>query len=144
MKKIMVGIGLIVVGVSFTFFVLNNKYTIAKENFSVYALETGVFENKEKALKFVKNLPSYIIVESDGLYKVYSAIYKNIDIINEMVVYLENKDILVYLKSIDVTKEFYNELLNYEKIITNNYNENIYDQVNQSILNTYIESQKYD
>ena len=68
--------------------------------------------------------------------------YKDIDLVNNMVVYFEDKNINIYLKSIEVTESFYTLLDNYEKLLRNSEDKSIYDKVNQSILNSYLESLK--
>lgn len=130
----------ILLGILFTFFVLNNQNTYAKEDYLVYAFQVGAFENEKNAVELSNKLKASIIKKEDKLYKVYVAIYKDIDVINAMVVYFEDNDINIYLKNINVSKEFYYNLDNYEKIIKENYNKNIYDQINQSILDNYLES----
>lgn len=130
----------IVLGIAFTFFVLNKENTYAKEEYLVYAFQVGAFENEENAQEYSKKLPSSIIVEESNLYKVYTTMYKDIDIINQMVVYFEDNDINVYLKNINVNSTFYSTLSNFEELIKNSYDKNIYNKVNQSILNSYLES----
>lgn len=138
-KKILLVLFSIGAGILFTFFILNKENIYAKEQYNIYAFQTGAFENYDNALKQLKNLPSGIIKKDNDLYKVYVAIYKNIDIVNKMIVYFENNNINIYLKSIKVNKEFYNNLENYEKIIQNSDDINVYNKINQSILNNYNE-----
>lgn len=143
MKKNLILITLsILLGIAFTFFVLNKQDTYAKEDYLVYAFQVGAFENIENAEEYSSGLPASIIHKEDKLYKVYVAIYKDIDIINKMVVYFENNDINVYLKNINVDKEFYKALSNYEELIKNSEDTNIYNKINQSILNNFLESIK--
>lgn len=141
MKKNLILITLsIVLGVAFTFFVLNKENTYAKEEYLVYAFQVGAFESEENAQDYSEYLPSSIVIKEGNLYKVYTAMYKDIDIINQMVVYFEDNDINVYLKNIKVNSTFYTTLSNFEELIKNSYDKNIYNKVNQSILNSYLES----
>jgi len=140
MKKNLILVTLsVILGIAFTFFVLNKENTYAMEEYLVYAFQVGAFEKEDYAIEYSKTLPSSIIKKEEGLYKVYTAIYKDIDIINKMVVYFEDNNINIYLKSISINKEFNTLLTNYEEIIKKSEN-NIYDKVNQSILNSYLES----
>ena len=68
------------------------------------------------------------------------AIYKDLDLVNKMVTYFENKGINIYLRTLHVSKDFYKILDNYEKIILNTNEDNIIDKINASILKLYIES----
>lgn len=124
----------------FTFFVLNKENTYAKEEYLVYAFQTGAFNNEENAIDYKNQLSSAIILKENNLYKVYVAIYKDIDIINKMLVYFENNNINIYLKSLSVSKEFYNNLGTYEELLKNSENDNVYSKINLSILNNYLES----
>ena len=139
-KKVWLVLFSITLGILFTFFILNKEDIYAKEEYLVYAFQVGSFDNKENATNFANNLPSAYINLEDKSYKVYVAIYKDIDIVNKMVVYFENNNINIYLKALQVDKDFYNILNNYEKIIINTNDYQVYDKVNQSILNTYAES----
>lgn len=143
-KKIMLVLFSITAGILFTFFVLNKENIYAKEDYWVYVFQVGAFEKYDNAVNFSDRLPSSIIVKEDGLYKIYSAIYKDTDIVNKMLVYFENNSVNIYLKSLGVSKEFYNDLLNYEELIHNSEDINVYNKVNQSILNLYLESIKND
>ena len=109
----------IILGITFTFFVLNKDYTYAKEDYLVYAFQVGSFENIENAENYANKLTSSVILKQDNLYKVYVAMYKDIDLVNNMVVYFEDKNINIYLKSIEVTESFYTLLDNYEKLLRN-------------------------
>lgn len=145
MKKNIILITLsVIIGVLFTFFVLNKENTYAKEEYLVYAFQVGAFEKEENAIEYSEYLPTSIILKEDKLYKVYVAIYKDIDLINEMVVYFEDKDINVYLKSININNNFYKLLDNYELLIKESKDKNIYNKINQSILNSYLESVNND
>lgn len=142
MKRVFLILFSLGAGVAFTFLVLNRENIHAKEEYLVYAFQAGAFESYDNASNYVHNLPSSIIVNENNLYKVYVGIYKNIDIVNKMLVYFEDNNIHIYLKNINVTKDFYNIIDNYEVILNGSTNELVYNKTNQSILNLYLESVK--
>ncbi len=140
MKRIVIIIVIwIVLGVLFAELILNNNIFKGKE-YLVYAFQIGAFTEEEKAQELAKTLPSSIILKDGDVYKIYSGIYKNIDIVNKMVVYFEDKNISINLKTINTTSNFYNELENYETILQNTTDEAVFDKVNQGILDLYVES----
>ena len=140
MKRIIIIIVIwIVLGVLFAELILNNNIFKGKE-YLVYAFQIGAFTEEEKAQELAKTLPSSIILKDGDVYKIYSGIYKNIDIVNKMVVYFEDKNISINLKTINTTSNFYNELENYETILQNTTDEAVFDKVNQGILDLYVES----
>ncbi len=126
-------------GILFTQIILNKNIFKGKE-YTVYAFEVGSYKEESEAQNTANNLPSSIILKEDNQYIVYSGIYKDIDVVNKMVVYFENQDINILLKTINITSNFYDELDNYEKILENTLDESVYDKVNQGILNRYMES----
>lgn len=104
----------------------------------VYVFETGFFDNYDEAFSNTKNYPSSVVLpELDGYY-VIIAMYENIDLINEMLVYYEEKNIDVRIKKIKCHRKFVEELNRYEKIVTNIDNKDLYDKLNQNILDMYI------
>lgn len=112
----------------------NNKEI--NSDYVVFAIQTGAYKDYNKAmLESKKTKPSSVIYE-DNYYKVYSAIYKNLDLLNEMVVYLEDNDTDVYLKNIYVSEEFYRKLDNYERVILNS-SDDMLEKVNKLILDEY-------
>ena len=137
-KKILLIICSIFIGVLFTFFFLNKENIYAKEEYLVYAFQVGTFNNIENANNYKSNLPSGIIVKDNNFYKVYVGIYNDIDLVNKMLVYFEDNGINIYLNNIKINKELYNKIENLEKILINSNDINVYNKVNQSILDMYI------
>ena len=130
-------------GILFTFLFLNKESIYAKEEYIAYALQVGAYSSLENAENFCKTIDSAIIIKENDLYKIYLAIYKDLDLVNKMVNYYENKQINIYLKMLHVSKNFYQELDTYEKLM-NSSEESIYSKINQSILDLYLESMNYE
>ena len=143
-KNIILVLFSLISGVLFTIFILNKENIYAKEEYLVYAFQVGAYESVDNANDMISKLPSGISIKEDNLYKVYSAMYKDIDLVNKMITYFKDNSINIYLKTINVSKDFYYILDNYEKIISKTDDTAIYDKVNQSILNTYLEGMNDD
>ncbi len=137
-KNIILVLSSITLGILFTFFVLNKKDIYAKEEYNVYAFQTGAYSSYDNA-SMPSDIPK-IIINEDGLYKVYVAIYQDKDIINTMLKYFNNKNINVYLKMLKVNKDFYYKLTQYEELFLNLEDDNLYKQINESIMKLYLES----
>ncbi len=137
-KNIILVLSSIALGILFTFFILNKKDIYAKEEYSVYAFQIGAYSSYENASK-PSDIPK-IVINEDGLYKVYVAIYKDNNIINTMLKYFNSKNISVYLKMLKVNKDFYHKLSQYEELFLNLEDDTLYKQINESILNLYLES----
>ena len=118
-------------------FISNNKIN-NKNEYDVFALQAASFDNIDNASIYKANLPSSIIVKQNNLYNVYVGMYKDIDLVNKMIVYFEDNNINIYLKNIKVNKDLYNKLDNYEKILINSNDVRVYKNINQSILDMYI------
>ncbi len=127
-------------GIIITFFVLNKENIYAKEKYVVYALEVGSYSNISEANEKVKTLNMGIVLKDNDLYKVYVALYKDLDIVNKMVSIMENKNLDIYISTINVSKKFYEILDNYEKLVMNTNDENVLNKINASILKLYLES----
>ena len=145
MKKNLILMSLsIILGITFTFFVLNKENTYAKEEYMVYAFQVGAYEKEDNAKEYTSKLPSSIVIKENNLYKVYVTMCNNIDIVNKMVVYFEDNNINIYLKGVKTNKNFINLLDNYEKLLKNTEDTKVYNKINQSILNSYLESLNYE
>lgn len=120
------------------FIFINNNKIINKKEYDIFALQAASFDNIDNASIYKANLPSSIIVKQNNLYNVYVGMYKDIDLVNKMIVYFEDNNINIYLKNIKVNKDLYNKLDNYEKILINSNDVRVYKNINQSILDMYI------
>ena len=138
-KNIILVFSSVLLGILFTFFILNKENIYAKEEYTVYAFQKGAYSTYDKAYQNI-NDTSAIIVNENNLYKVYCAIYKDMDLVNNMLEYYQNKNINIYLKQIKVSASFYQALEKYEELIKNINDKNLYKEINQSILNLYLES----
>ncbi len=125
----------ILIGILSTLLIINNKEYKIKEEYLVYGLQVGEYQ-KLNSISINKDIPSIIIYNNDS-YKVYVGIYKNIDILNKMLVYFENNTLKVYINNIKVNKEFYNNIDTYEKLLRNTSEDKIYKSINKSILELY-------
>lgn len=141
-KSIIMVIITLAFGVVFTTFILNKEDIYAKSEYDVFVFQAGAYENYENAKEYSQKLPSSLIVKENNLYRIYVAMYRNIDIVNKMIVYFENKGINIYLKDIKINSDFASRLDNYEDFILNSEDEKVYNKINQSILNCYEEGSK--
>ena len=126
-------------GIIFTFFFLNKENIYAKHEYIVYAFQVGSFATYDEAKEKSKDI-AHIIIEEDNLYKVYTAMYKDINLINLMVDYYEKNNVNIYLKMLNVDKKYYEALDKYEDLIKKIDDQTLYKEINQSILNLYLES----
>lgn len=138
-KNIILIIISIALGIATTFFILNKENIYAKEEYSIYAFQIGAYSSYDNALNTQNKYPS-IILKDDNLYKVYVALYEDADIINNMLQFFQDKGYDVYLKMLKVNKDFYNKLLKYEELVKKTKDNKLYEEINKSILNLYLES----
>ena len=75
------------IGILFTILFLNKETFYAKEEYQVYAFQVASFNSLDNATKYKSSLPSSIIIKEDNSYKIIVGIYKDIDIVNKMLVY---------------------------------------------------------
>ena len=137
-KEIYIIIFMLSTIIFYYFIFINNNKIINKKEYDIFALQAASFDNIDNASIYKANLPSSIIVKQNNLYNVYVGMYKDIDLVNKMIVYFEDNNINIYLKNIKVNKDLYNKLDNYEKILINSNDVRVYKNINQSILDMYI------
>lgn len=136
MKKY-VGISLIsiLISVSFMYYFFN-----IKDEKEIYGFLVGHFSDVDAAQTKANELPSSIILSNNGGYDVYVAMYENIDLINKMLVYYEEEKIPVEIKKLKCNSPFLIELNKYENIALKIENRDLYNEVNQNILDLYVSS----
>lgn len=134
-KFIIISSFLVIISIFVYFYYVKNNEEI-NGDYVVFAIQTGAYKDYNKAMLESKKIKPSSVIYEDNYYKVYSAIYKNLDLLNEMVVYLEDNDTDVYLKNIYVSEEFYRKLDNYERVILNS-SDDMLEKVNKLILDEY-------
>lgn len=134
-KFIIISSFLVIISILVCFYYAKNNKEI-NSDYVVFAIQTGAYKDYNKAMLESKKIKPSSVIYEDNYYKVYSAIYKNLDLLNEMVVYLEDNDTDVYLKNIYVSEEFYRKLDNYERVILNS-SDDMLEKVNKLILDEY-------
>ncbi len=118
---------------------LEEDYEKSNNDFiDVYAFQTGYYTTYDEALSNKNNYPSSIVIPDSNGYNVVVAMYEDMDLINKMLVYYEEKDIDITIKKISCSKEFVKELNRYESLVINLDNQELYDKLNQNILDMYI------
>ncbi len=140
MKKIIIFLVVISLGILITFFFLNQEKIYDQNDYIVYALEVSAYKEFDDASNILDNLPSGIMIYENDKYKLYTAIYEDIDLVNRMITFLAQNDIKVYLDAIKVDNNFYRDLIDYEKLIRKTTDDKLYNNLNQSILNSYVKS----
>ena len=139
MKKIVIVFIFMILGIFITFFYLNQE-KIYDDDYMVYALEVSAYKDFDEASNILDSLPSGIMVYDNNNYKLYTGIYEDIDLVNRMIATLTEQNIKVYLDTIKVDNVFYKNLINYEKLVRKTTDSKLYDNLNQSILNSYAKS----
>ena len=134
MKKIIVcllfsaSIGILLGVYSFKLF--NKDISVTSIN-NVYAIQVGAFDEISNANKLASKYGAIVISDSNK-YRVYVAIVS--DKLNKIEKYFDDLGIPYYVRSINVSNNFYNYLKEYEKNIDNDIENTIKD-----ILKKYME-----
>ncbi len=140
MKKIIVcllfsaaiGIGLGIY--SFNYF--NRVEDISVNAFKdVYAIQIGVFNDINNANKLASKYGAVVISENNR-YRVYVAIVN--DTLNLVEKYYDDLKIPYYVRTINVSNNFYNRLLEYEVSLKNS-DRSEYESIINQILKMYME-----
>lgn len=119
-KLIIVLLGLCIGGY-FTYYVFNNK-VVAKDNsikyVNVKAFQIGCFSNYDNALR-VADRNNGIVVNDNGMYRVYNAILSDNDCINLVSNYFNSIGLDYFVRDISVNSKFVSDIKVYEDVIIN-------------------------
>jgi len=143
MKKILITIIIaIIVGASlgiysYRKFIDENIVSASKTNDEVYAFQVGAFDNYDNANTLAKKYGGVVIIDNNK-YRVYIAIAS--DSVNILKKYFDDKNIAYYLKTIDVSNEFFTTLKEYETLLINS-SDDTYLQIIKNILKEYEKSE---
>lgn len=140
MKKVIKSLIVFVIGIFLGYYV-NDTFKI-KDIFSnkYKAFQIGVYTNLDTANIYSEKIKDSIIVKDNELYRVYAAILKEQDNIDNMSKYLNDNNIEYFIKEIEINdKVLNNTLKEYENIMDSN-NEIVFLEINKMIIEKYKES----
>ena len=140
MKKIIKFVIVFIFGIGIGYYI--NYTTLIKDIFlsNFKAFQVGVYTNLDAANTYSSKYNNSVIIKDNELYRVYVAILKDQNNIENMAKYLNNLGIDYYLRDINVSdKEIKNTMQNYEALM-NNESEIVFLEINKMIMETYKES----
>ena len=140
MKKMLKFIIIFVIGILFGYY---GSYSNSIKNiFSSYykAFQVGVYTSLDAAKTYSSKYKDSVIIEDNELYRVYVAVLKDQNNIENMSNYLNNMGIDYYLKDVEINnKDIKKELEDYESLM-NSKSEVVFLEINKMIIEKYKES----
>lgn len=144
-KKIIISILFcFLLGSSCAFVVYNTYKKESLENkpreTKIYFIQLGAFKNYKNVDKITKTLSSYLVVEENGLYKVYvsmTASKKNLEKLKEFFIQ-SNNNIYVKEKKIN-NNSFITKLNKYDSLLKETNDYETIKMINKEVLNKYKE-----
>ena len=116
---------------------LDKTYAITKASYNVTFFQIGVFKRIENTKELLNKHPNSIVLNEEGLYRVYIALAKDEEIILAYENYFRRKDINYYKKVKTISSNCLEKISEYENIIKRSFNEDIYEEINGIMLNYY-------
>ena len=118
MKKLWPVVTAVLIGSILAFLIFRGveSNTKIEEKGNAVAVQIGVFTNKENA-EAMKESIGGIILEDDGLYRVYYSILRNMHNVDYITNYLQNIGVSYYLKRITVNEIAVNKIDDMETIM---------------------------
>lgn len=113
-----------------------NDIPVMNEVKNIKAFQVGVYTDIENA-KREAELKKGIVVQEDEYYYIYVSILGEQSNIDKMTNYLNENSIYYYIKDINVTDEFKNELFAIENMMFTTTSEVAFLQLNTKILESY-------
>lgn len=106
--------------------------------YSISIFQVGYYDDLNMALTKQKEIENSIIMNDGNNYRVVVSILKDENAIDKMANYLTKQNITYNIKQISISDvTFINMLNNYEQLLINS-KEEIYENINKQILNSYI------
>ncbi len=137
MKKTLITILLAFgIGVSltaFTIYSLKDKFLLLENKNTVTAFQVGVYKSKENADRALLEHPGAISVKDGEYYRVFVGVAKDKTYEKLLETFFLDRNVTVYPKEIEVTKNFFQEINLWESQINQN-DTMILERMNQEIM----------
>ena len=138
MKRFLIVVLLaLLVGGGLAFYVFSRDNSFFDEMVSVKAFQVGAFTSYDNAVK-VADRNNGIVVNDDGIYRVYVAILSDGEAIEKMKSYYDDIGLNYYLKEISVSKSFLDSIKNSEELLVDS-SRDAYKVINLSVIRKYEE-----
>jgi len=118
MKKILPVVLAVITGCTCAFILFKKveKETILETPENAVAIQIGVFTKKENAIAMSENYGG-LVLEDEGVYRVYYSVLSKSDNIDFITNYLKNNGINYYIKKITLSDETLDKLSEYEELM---------------------------
>ncbi len=139
MKKVLKIIIVFIIGIICGYYICNiNPKKIFDTSYK--AFQVGVYTTEELANTYKSKYKNAIVIKDNELYRVYVAILRKENNIENMSNYLNKNNIDYYIKEINISdKNLKNTINEYESIMNNN-SEIVFLEINKMIMERYEES----
>lgn len=139
MKKFLKIIIVFIIGIICGYYIRNiNPKKIFDTSYK--AFQVGVYTTEELANTYKSKYKNAIVIKDNELYRVYVAILRKENNIENMSNYLNKNNIDYYIKEINISdKNLKNTIDEYENIMNNN-SEIVFLEINKMIMERYEES----
>ncbi len=107
------------------------------ESYKVNFFQLGIFSDYNNALNFSESNQG-IIAEDNGYYTVYSAIYSDPELVLNLKNYYEKHNIDYIVKENIITRDFYEELIEFETLLKRTDSIDVIFKTNELILEDYV------
>lgn len=109
---------------------------VMNTNTSLKAFQLGAFKDETSAIDLANKYEAKVINENDYYY-VYYTVLKDEANINKMINYLDHKKIYYYIKDVDASDNYQNELIKYEELMKNTTSEIAFSELNKKLMEIY-------
>lgn len=140
--SILICLSIGVVGANFLYKNYKKEELVAVNNkeYKVYFVQIGAYKNYDNVGKITKVLPSYVVKEEDGFYKIFVGITMSKDNLDKLVNYYSDKGYKTIIKvRIIKNGSFLNILRKYDCILKETSDYEMISSINKSILKKYKE-----
>lgn len=139
MKKIIKIIFIFLLGLSSGYYIcINNPKKLFDTSYK--AFQVGVYTSEELANTYKSKYKNAIVIKDNELYRVYVAILRKENNIENMSSYLNRNNIDYYIRNININNSNLKKYIDEYENIMNNDSEVVFLEINKMIMERYEES----
>lgn len=139
MNKLIKSLFILIFGIILGYYICESR-PLEIFNTNYKAFQVGVYTSLESATTYSTKYKNATIIQDNELYRVYVAILKDKNNIENMSRYLDRQGIDYYLKDLSISNKNLKKTLNEYENVMNNENEVVFLEINKMIMQTYKES----
>lgn len=111
---------------------------ITNKDEQIYLFQAGIFKNYDNAAYLAKSFNASIIYQENDYYRVIIGISYNIEAMQKLEAYFNDKKVEYYIKKCHINSDFIKYIKTYEEILLKSEHDQVIDNVLNTILKQFL------